>query len=67
MRQLEQVAGGAVQQRDAARTALGNLATDIQRPVPEIARIVGQREAEKDAIPELLADLEVQISRWRQL
>ncbi len=67
MRQLEQVAGGAVQQRDAARTALGNFATDIQRPVPEIARIVGQREAEKDTIPELLADLEAQISRWRQL
>ena len=67
MRELDQLARGAVQQRDAARTALGTFATDLERRVPDIARIVGQREAEKNTIPEFLADLEEQITRWRQL
>ena len=67
MRELDQLAIGAVQQRDAARTALGTFATDLQRRVPDIARIVGQQEADRNAIPEFLADLEAQISRWRQL
>ena len=67
IRQLEQVAGGAVQQRDTARSALGIMARDLQRTVPDIARIVGQQEADRNAIPEFLADLEAQIIRWRQL
>ena len=58
---------GAVQQRDAARAALGTFAEEIKRTVPEIARIVGKREAEQDAIPEFVVALKEQIGRWRNL
>ena len=67
MRDLEQLVGGAVQQRDSAKTALTTFAADLDRTVPEIARIVGQREAERNAIPELLVDLKEQVSAWRRL
>ena len=67
MRDLEQLLGGAVQQRDLAKTALSTFAADLDRTVPEIARIVGQREAERNAIPELLVDLKEQVSAWRRL
>ena len=67
IRELEQLAGGAVRQRDAARTALGTLAGDLLRTVPDIARLVGQQEAEKNAMPEFLVDLKTQVNRWRQL
>ena len=43
------------------------LASDLDRTVPELARIVGQREAEANAIPELLAALTEQIDAWRRL
>ena len=56
---------GAVQQRDVAKAALGMFAEDIQRTVPEIARIVGRREAENNAIPEFVLALKEQIDRWR--
>ena len=58
---------GAVQQRDAAKVALGVFAEDMQRTVPEIARIVGRSEAESNAIPELKRGLEEQIGLWRRL
>ena len=58
---------GAVQQRDSARAALGAFAEETTRTVPEIARIVGKREAERDAIPELVVALKEQIGRWRNL
>ncbi len=67
MRDLEQLVGGAVQQRDLAKTALSTFAADLDRTVAEIARIVGQREAERNAIPELLVDLKEQVSAWRRL
>lgn len=56
---------GAVQQRDAAKAALGVFADDIQRTVAEIARGIGRREAENKSIPELLVALKEQIGRWR--
>ena len=58
---------GAVQQRDAARAALGTFAEEIKRTVPGIARIVGRREADQNAIPELAVALKEQIGRWRNL
>ena len=56
---------GAVQQRDAAKAALGALADDLGRTVPDIARSVGRREAKNGAMPELLLALREQIGRWR--
>ena len=56
---------GAVQQRDKAKAALGALADDISRTVPDIARSIAKREAEKNTIPELLVALKDQIGRWR--
>ena len=56
---------GAVQQRDAAKAALGALADDLGRTVPDIARSVGRRAAENGAMPELLLALREQIGRWR--
>ena len=57
---------GAVQQRDVSKAALGIFAEDIRRTVPEIARIVGRREAENNAIPEFVLALKEQIDRWRR-
>ena len=56
---------GAVQQRDAAKAAMGIFADEIQRTVPEIARIVGRSEAKRNAIPECVLMLKEQIGRWR--
>ena len=67
MKQLEQLAGGAVQQRDAAKAALGALADSLDRAVPDIARIVGQREAKRSEMSEFVVELKEQILRWRQL
>ena len=64
---LAQLFEGAVQQRDKAKVALGAFADSIDRAVPDIARIVGRREAENKAIPELLVALKEQIGRWRRL
>lgn len=67
IRDFGRMAGGAVQQRDAAKAALGALADSVGRTVPEIARIVGQREAQENAIPEFLVALKEQIASWRRL
>lgn len=56
---------GTIQQRDEAKTALLAFADDMDRRVPEIARSVAKKEAENNAIPELLAGLRDQISLWR--
>ena len=64
--QAEKLGEGAVKQADAARAALGIFAADIQRTVPDIARIVGRSEAESNAIPELKRGLEDQINHWRR-
>ena len=56
---------GRVQQQDAAKTAFGVFAEEINRSVPDVARIVGRMEAETGAIPELLRGMADHISRWR--
>ncbi len=58
---------GAVHQSDAAKTSLRAFAEDINRTVPDIARSIGRREAENNAIPEFLGALKEQIVRWRSL
>ena len=67
MRGLDQLVGGAVQQRDAAKASLGAFADKLNRTVPDISRIVGHREAEKGEISEFVVGLSEQINRWRQL
>ena len=56
---------GSVQQRDAAKAALGVFADYINRNVQDVARSVGRMEAETGAIPGFLQDLREQIERWR--
>ena len=64
---LERLFNGAVQQQDVAKVTITALADRLERTVPDIARIVGQREAEKNAIPELLVALKGLIDSWRRL
>ena len=52
---------------DEGKAAVGALAPDLDRTVPDVARIVGQREAEANALPELTAALTEQINAWRRL
>ena len=67
MQDLERLSNGAVQQQDVAKVTLTAFADRLERTVPDIARIVGQREAEKNAIPELLVALKELIDSWRRL
>ena len=67
MRDVQRLIEGAVRGPQKAKAAMEALAYDLERTVPDIARIVGRREAEANAMPELLADLIEQIERWRQL
>ena len=67
MDDVERLAHGAVQQHDFAKVTITALADRLERTVPDIARIVGQREAERNSIPDLLAGLKTLIDRWRRL
>ena len=67
MNDLERLVDGSVRQQDAAKVSISALADRLERTVPEVARIVGQRETEKKAIPELLEGLKTLIDRWRRL
>ncbi len=67
IRNVQSLVEGAVRRPEEAKAAVGALASDLDRTVPEVARIVGQREAEANAIPELLANLTEQINTWRRL
>ncbi len=67
MDDVERLSGGVVQQRDAGKVAVTALADGLERTVPDVARIVGRREAERNAMPELLAGLKASIDRWRRL
>ena len=67
MAELDRLVEGAVKQRDAARTALGSFAAMLHREVPEIARIIGRKEAGKNSMPEFLVGLREQIGMWRKL
>ena len=64
--QAERLSEGSVRQPDTARAALGILAADIQRTVPEIARVIARNEAENNAISELKRGLEEQIVLWKR-
>jgi len=65
--ELDRLTEGAVKRQDAARTALGSFAAMILSEVPEIARIVGRSEAERNSMPEFLVGLKEQIGMWRKL
>ena len=67
MNDLERLFAGKVQQHDAAKVSINALAFRLERTVPEVARIIGQQEAEKNTIGELLAGLKTLIERWRRL
>ena len=67
MDDLKRLFNGRVQQRDAAKVSITALADRLERTVPDVARIVGQREAERNAMPELLAGLRTLIERWRRV
>ena len=67
MHDVERLTEGAVQQHDIAKAAVGPFADRLERTVPDIARIVGQREAERNSIPDFLDDLKQLIDRWRRL
>ena len=67
MSELDRLTEGAVKRQDVARTALGSFAAMIHREVPEVARIVGRVEAEKNSMPEFLVGLKEQIGMWRKL
>ena len=69
MRSIYQMLGGAVRQQNRDKAALEAFANEINRIVADIARIVGQEEARRPhgEAAAFLAQLEEQISRWRQL
>ena len=67
MRELEDLADGTVRQVDGVKAIARELATKVGRTLVDLSRIVGQREAEANAIPELLAALTEQINAWRRL
>ncbi len=62
---LDRLAEGAVARGDTAKVSLGNFAVELRRDVPEIARIAGRREAERNSMPELLQGLTDKIEMWR--
>ena len=64
---VQRLSEGAVRPRGAARVAVTALADRLERTVPEVARIIGRREAERNAMPEFLAGLKTLIERWRRL
>ena len=64
---VERLFDGSVRQQDVAKVSITALADRLEGTVPEVARNVGQREAEKKAIPELLEGLKTLIERWRRL
>ena len=69
MRAIIQLLGGAVRQQDTHKAALEAFANEINRTVPEIARIIGQQEARRGQGPAavFLTQLEEQINAWRQM
>ena len=67
MQEFSQLTGGAVRGRHDAKTALGAFAAALDRSVPEVARVVGQKEAAAGRVAEFMVDLREQISAWRQL
>ena len=68
MRSIGQLVDGAVQRRDAAKAAMDALSRELNRTVPEIARIVGQKEAQRrhGATAVFLTVFQEQIESWRR-
>ena len=68
MRSIRQMVDGAVRQQNPDKVALEELALEINRTVPEIARTIGQREAQRPhgTAVAFFAQLEEQITAWRQ-
>lgn len=68
MRSIRQMVDGAVRQQDPNKVALEELAREINRTAPDIARIVGQHEAQREhgKATAFLTQLEEQINAWRQ-
>ncbi len=69
MRVIEQLVAGMIHQQDANKVAAEELARDLDRTVPEIARQVGQHEAQRPRgeATVFLTQLQEQISSWRQV
>ena len=55
MKRVENLVEGSIKQSEKPKTSLRAFANDIQRTVPEIARIIARKEAKRNAIPELQA------------
>ena len=68
MKNIEQLASGVVYQQDRDKIALEELAQELGRSVPEIARLVGKQEAQLShgEAAVFLTQLEEQIIGWRQ-
>jgi len=69
MRGIAQLTAGMVHRRDANKVALAELAQELNRAVPEIARQVGHHEAHRprSAATVFLTQLQEQIAAWRQV
>lgn len=69
MRGIAQLTAGMVRQQNANKVAVEELARELDRTVPEIARQVGHREAlrRRSDATVFLTQLERQISAWRRV
>lgn len=70
LREVEQLFEGRVQRRaDAAKGALEAFCNGLERTAPDMARLVGRREAERgggEGMAAFVASLEEQIEAWRR-
>ena len=69
MRSIKQLVAGAVRQQDTNKIAMEELARELERTVPEIARQVGYHEAQRtrSEATVFLTQLQEQISAWRRV
>lgn len=56
MQDIERLFEAAVPRRDTGKVNITALADDLQGTVPDIARIIGRHEAERNAVADLLPD-----------
>ncbi len=68
MRRIRQMVSGAVRQEDEDKSAIRAFADEINRSVPDIARVVGHQEAQSPngEVSALLVEIEERINAWRQ-
>ena len=68
MKQIEQLIVGGVQQQSTYKVAVEALADELNRTVSDIARSVGQYEAQQPhgEVAAFITQLEEQITTWRQ-